>query len=121
LVKQNIEVCHSGHIEQDATFRVFGYRAAVDADAGAVGYFEEFGEELTELGRPCFLDLVGAVRNEEVRIFERRHGEGIFSIKQREGEGTLYCSLPVLVCRVSVSCIIVALVFAFVVVVDTDY
>ena len=43
LVKQYVEVCHASYVGEDATFGVFGDRAAVDAYAGAVGYVAEDG------------------------------------------------------------------------------
>ena len=62
----------------------------MDPDAGAVGYVNEFGEELLELGRPSALDGVRAFRNEVVGILKARNGGGFFAIKEPEGERAGY-------------------------------
>ena len=86
LVKQSVEVCHAVHVEQDAASGVFGERAAVYPDAGSVGYVDEFGEELFELGRPCALDGVRAFWDEVVGVLKRRNSGGFFAVKEPEGK-----------------------------------
>ena len=58
----------------------------MDADAGAVRYINEFGEELLEFGRPRALDLVGTLGDEMVGVLKRRYRDGLFAIKERKGE-----------------------------------
>ena len=52
----------------DITVLLDELRAAVYPDAEAVGYVNEFGEELLELGRPCALDGIRAFGDEVVGI-----------------------------------------------------
>ena len=60
----------------------------MDADAEAVGYINEFGQELLELGRPRALYFVGALRNEIVGVLKARDGDGLFTIDERKSERT---------------------------------
>ena len=80
---------HSKHVEQDASGGMFGYRATMDADAGAVGDVEDFGEELIELGREGFVEGVRAFRDEEIPVFEGLDGDVavIHGYRHRAGDG----------------------------------
>ena len=57
--------------DKDTAFTVLGFRAAVEADAGASGYLDEDGQGALELGGLGDLHFVNECRDEVVGILER--------------------------------------------------
>ena len=83
-VDKNADVRECFEAYEYAACGVFGSGAHVDSDACPVGYVADLRHELFELRRPCVLEGVCALRNEEVRVLERLIREGAVRV---EGEG----------------------------------
>ena len=75
-----MEVGHSSHVGEDASVRMFGDRAAVDADSFAVRDVLDERQEFLKSGRPSPLDGVRTFRDEVVGVFEGREGV-LFAVK----------------------------------------
>lgn len=59
----------------------------MDADAGAVGDVEDFGQELFELGRVRFVERVRSFRDEEVAVFKGLYGDVAVVERDEHGAG----------------------------------